>query len=123
MENAKPIVLKTFAEVVEEVKKRNYNYIWQPETIEDLAEGPRYCACKGVPASRGADLIMREFIPKINKEKCTKCGSCWMFCPLGVIYEDDDGYFCVDEEYCRACGICAKECPTQAIEMAREIQV
>lgn len=116
MKRGEPKILKTFAEVVEEVEKRNYYYVWQPEYLEDLAEGPRFCACQGIPASMVADLIMRETVARIDKEKCTQCGACWMFCPLGIIYMDEDGYFVVDEEYCRACNICVKECPVQAIQ-------
>lgn len=112
-------VVRGFDEVVKEVKKGNYFYSWRPEYLEDLAEGPRCCACQGASASEGADFIMKEFEVRIDKEKCTQCGTCWVFCPLGVIYEDEEGYFAIDGEYCRSCGICANQCPTQAIEMTK----
>ena len=109
-------VVRKFDEVVDMVRKRQYSYHWRPQYVEDLAEGPRCCACMGVPASEGADFIMKGYGVTIVKEKCFKCGACWVYCPLGVVREAEDGYFEIDHEYCRPCGICAHECPAGAIE-------
>ncbi|MCL5961532.1 MAG: 4Fe-4S binding protein [Chloroflexi bacterium] len=111
--------VRSFDEVIQEVLKRNYRYVWRPEYIDDLAEGPRCCAGQGVPASMGADLVMKEFEIRIDQHNCTQCGICWVFCPLGVIYQDEEGNFIIDEDYCRACGVCVEECPTQAVEMTK----
>lgn len=110
--------VQKFEEVVELVKKRRFSYHWRPQFLEDLGEGPRCCACMGVPASEGADFIMKGYRVTMHNEKCTKCGACWVFCPLGVIRERSDGYFEIDAEYCRPCGICAHECRYGAIELA-----
>jgi len=59
------------------------------------------------------------FKPVHHKEKCTKCGLCWVFCPDGAIKWDGEGYPEVDYDYCKGCGICARECPTKAIEMVK----
>ena len=113
-------VVRTFDEVVQLVKKGNYDYTYQPQCIDDLPQvGPRACSAKGEPASRGGDFMMRDFVPKMDNDKCTQCGTCWVVCPLAIVYEMDDGYFEADEEFCRGCGICAYECPAQAIEMVR----
>jgi 2-oxoacid:acceptor oxidoreductase delta subunit (pyruvate/2-ketoisovalerate family) len=111
-------ILQKFDEVVEVVKERHYSYHWRPQYLEDLAEGPRCCACMGVPQSDVADFIMKGYKITMHQEKCTKCGACWVFCPLGVIRETKDGYFEIDREYCRPCGICAHECPADAIEFS-----
>ncbi len=58
--------------------------------------------------------------PVLNKEKCTKCGLCYIFCPEGCIQPDDAGYFVTDLYYCKGCGICAVECPPKAITMVEE---
>lgn len=108
--------VRKFDEVVELVKKGQYSYHYRPQFVEDLADGPRMCACTGVPQSEGADFIMKGYQVKMNKDKCKKCGVCWIYCPLGVIREMEDGYFEIDREYCRPCGICAQECPVDAIE-------
>lgn len=109
-------IYQKFDDVVKTVKKRQYSYYWRPRYVEDLADGPRCCACTGVTQSEGADFIMKGYHVSIDKEKCTKCGTCWVFCPLGVIRETEDGYFEIDTEYCRPCGICAHECPSGAID-------
>ncbi|MHA1341693.1 MAG: 4Fe-4S binding protein [Promethearchaeota archaeon] len=62
----------------------------------------------------------RSLRPVLDKEKCTKCGICWLFCPEGTISQADDGYFNIDYDYCKGCGICAHECPSGAMKMIRE---
>jgi len=110
--------VQKFDEVVELVQERQYSYHWRPQYLEDLAEGPRCCSCMGVPAYEGADFIMKGYKVTMNKEKCTKCGACWIYCPLGVIRETEGGYFEIDHDFCRPCGICANECPSDAIDFA-----
>ncbi len=58
--------------------------------------------------------------PVLDKEKCTKCGLCFLYCPEGCITEREDGYFVADLSYCKGCGICAHECPKDAITMEEE---
>lgn len=59
--------------------------------------------------------------PKINYEKCTSCGLCWVFCPEGCIKKrKEDGKFFIDLNYCKGCGICFNECPVKAITMMTE---
>ena len=47
---------------------------------------------------------------------CTKCDTCLVYCPEGIIRRQEDGYE-VDYSYCKGCGICVEECPRHAIEM------
>ena len=58
--------------------------------------------------------------PILDKEKCIKCGLCYIFCPEGCIQPDSEGYFISDLSYCKGCGICATECPKKAITMVEE---
>jgi 2-oxoacid:acceptor oxidoreductase gamma subunit (pyruvate/2-ketoisovalerate family) len=48
--------------------------------------------------------------------QCTKCDTCLVYCPDGVIYRSADGYR-VDLEHCKGCGMCVAECPRCAMEM------
>jgi pyruvate ferredoxin oxidoreductase delta subunit len=62
----------------------------------------------------------RAMRPVINREKCTKCLLCWIFCPDNSIVRREDDSVEVDYDYCKGCGICANECPVKAIEMVEE---
>ncbi|HDD52596.1 MAG TPA: 4Fe-4S dicluster domain-containing protein [Thermosulfidibacter takaii] len=59
--------------------------------------------------------------PVVDKMKCIKCGTCWIFCPEYAFEEDEYGYFEPNLEYCKGCGICARECPAQCIKMEEEV--
>jgi 2-oxoacid:acceptor oxidoreductase, delta subunit, pyruvate/2-ketoisovalerate family len=61
----------------------------------------------------------RTLRPELDKEKCTNCLLCWMYCPEGAIDRVEDGV-CIDYEYCKGCGICAEECARKAIVMVEE---
>jgi pyruvate ferredoxin oxidoreductase delta subunit len=69
------------------------------------------------PGSMGKTGSWRVFRPVIDREKCTKCGMCTLFCPEDVINTN----FEIDYEYCKGCGICAKECGAKAISLEREV--
>lgn len=58
--------------------------------------------------------------PVLDKEKCVKCGLCWIHCPDAAIRLTEDGYYEADLYYCKGCGICASICPVGAITMIEE---
>lgn len=58
----------------------------------------------------------RTLKPVRDKNSCTKCGLCWLYCPDSAIDENFD----IDYDYCKGCGICAKECPVKAVTMLKE---
>ena len=61
--------------------------------------------------------------PVMDKEKCNKCGLCWLYCPDGAIKLLEDGYYEPDLYHCKGCGICAKACPREAITMIEEEEI
>ena len=56
----------------------------------------------------------------IDHEKCTKCKTCWIFCPDQSIEVTEDEMR-VNLKYCKGCGICANVCPVGAIERVPEL--
>ncbi len=62
----------------------------------------------------------RAFKPVLDKEKCVKCGICYIVCPDACYTKDEDGYFIVNLDYCKGCGICSHECPRKCITMVVE---
>ncbi|MDW7727909.1 MAG: 2-oxoacid:acceptor oxidoreductase family protein [Candidatus Methanoperedens sp.] len=60
------------------------------------------------------------FRPVRDREKCTMCLLCWLYCPEGTIIRiSDKGDLMTNYDYCKGCGICANECPVDAIKMVR----
>lgn len=61
----------------------------------------------------------RTFKPEVNQEECTLCLKCYMLCPDGVIFKEND-QLVIDYDFCKGCGICANECKFKAITMVKE---
>ena len=58
--------------------------------------------------------------PIYDKERCVRCGVCYMYCPDMAIKVKEDGTIEIDTFYCKGCGICARECVTGAFKMITE---
>ena len=65
----------------------------------------------------------RALLPVLQRERCIRCGLCWIFCPDMALKADAEGYYIVDLNYCKGCGICARECPVGAISMEKEKEI
>ena len=76
-----------------------------------------------LPNSEQPDMITggwRILRPVIDKEKCTMCKTCWLFCPDGSI-EITENEVRINLKYCKGCGICANVCPVGAIDRVPEL--
>lgn len=74
------------------------------------------------PRARNFDEVSHGLADGLESHRCfscgdcTKCDTCLVFCPEGIIRRKDAGY-AVDYSYCKGCGICVQECPRKGMEM------
>lgn len=59
--------------------------------------------------------------PKLNQEKCTKCGLCVKKCPSNAIFMPPGQYPIFMHELCASCGLCWNLCPFGAIEVEKKV--
>ncbi len=68
----------------------------------------------------------RAFRPVINWVKtptmkaCSKCLTCWLYCPESAMLVTDGEFVGVDLDHCKGCGICAEVCPVHCVAMVEE---
>ena len=86
-----------------------------PQNLEDIPEATAYEAGYLVTKNAG----WRNVRPVIVNTKCVGCLQCYLYCPDGVIFQDDNKVD-VDYNFCKGCGICQKICKVGAIRMEAE---
>ena len=86
-----------------------------PQNLEDIPEATAYEAGYLVTKNAG----WRNVRPVIDNTKCVGCLQCYLYCPDGVIFQDDNKVD-VDYNFCKGCGICQKICKVVAIRMDAE---
>lgn len=55
--------------------------------------------------------------PKINSDKCTKCGTCVDMCPVSVFKKDGNRIVVDKPDECIGCKSCEVQCPVNAIKV------
>jgi len=83
--------------------------------LEDYPEATAFEAGFLVTKNSG----WRSQKPVINENKCTGCLQCYLYCPDGVISQNEK-VMVIDYNFCKGCGICKKICKLGAIEMEAE---
>jgi dihydropyrimidine dehydrogenase (NAD+) subunit PreA len=83
------------------------------EKVEDLVGlGLQYVK----PVDDTIDWMEGKIAAKVDKDKCTKCGTCYdSYCPVPT--RGEDGYPKVNAANCQGCGFCMAICPSNAISI------
>ncbi len=62
----------------------------------------------------------RSMRPIWDKEACTNCMLCWMYCPDSSVRVADGEMTGIDLDHCKGCGVCVSECKFNALELISE---
>ena len=74
----------------------------------------------GVKLKKPVKKIYANF-PKLDKEKCTKCGLCARKCRSNAVFVAPGKYPVFIEELCSGCGLCWHICPNKAIGIKKKL--
>ncbi len=84
------------------------------------------CCCvilRGINESGKYGTHPSNFIPELESERCTGCGTCADSCHIRAITMHDEGdgtqIPVVNKEICIGCGVCASACPGDPLTMSR----
>jgi dihydroorotate dehydrogenase (NAD+) catalytic subunit len=87
--------------------------------IEDWLDEHGYSSLdevRGVALKHIKERTTLSEIPKVDLEKCTKCGLCPKSCVYQAItVKKDEDLFFIDDEKCEGCGMCISICPYYAL--------
>jgi ferredoxin len=54
---------------------------------------------------------------KLDREKCTGCGTCLLVCPHAVLSLTNGKIDIADRDACMECGACSRNCPVEALSV------
>jgi pyruvate ferredoxin oxidoreductase gamma subunit len=106
------------------VQDRHHEAESPPVTLVDMPyaapamAAPSVYAIGNAPQRRTGNW--RQFRPVLQRQRCTRCWLCFVWCPEAAISLDAEDYPQVDYEVCKGCLLCAHECPTQAFSVEKE---
>jgi len=92
-------------------------------TPEELLANMTFAGTVSSPVDENPQMITGTWKPQrpiVDKEKCTECSTCWIYCPDACITRTDNGME-FNYKYCKGCGLCEVNCPVKAISMVPEL--
>jgi ferredoxin len=87
------------------------------------------CCCEAMIAARKfgnlSPVHTTNYLPEIDRQKCTGCGKCITVCPVEAIllatandpHRKNRKIAKLDQELCLGCGVCVRNCPNSSITL------
>jgi len=72
----------------------------------------------GLGSRAGKQMMHSDVKPRVNEEKCTRCGCCVRWCPTEAITMLSGKKSSIDLSKCIGCGECVASCNFNAIEVS-----
>ncbi len=87
--------------------------------IDGDVDNPSDVSLMGLKLINGESV--HTMIPKIDENRCVKCGKCSEVCESHALIQVRDKFPILYEELCSGCGACMFACPTNAISEGRKM--
>jgi len=81
---------------------------------EDFGISTPYICAMGHGLGASPTGEWKSWPPVVDRDKCVRCGTCVLSCPVQCIVEKDGKMF-ITLDYCKGCGVCIEQCPKKAI--------
>lgn len=124
---ARPATVDELLQVLDQTEKLGLVHL-----CDNVLSQPVYichccgCCCEVLRPTREYGKLFAHpsnFIPALDQDICSGCGTCADSCQIKVISMRDDGSGvempAVNKEICIGCGACASACPSGALSMIR----
>ncbi|MCG9967337.1 4Fe-4S binding protein [Pelotomaculum terephthalicicum JT] len=124
---ARPAAVDELLQVLDQTEKLGLVHLG-----DNVLNQPAYlchccgCCCEALRPTRKHGKLFAHpsnFIPALDQDGCSACGTCADSCQIKVITMRDDGSGVevpeINKETCIGCGVCASACPNGALTMSR----
>ena len=97
----------------------------QGEKLKDVIARPFKLPTTSITANLPHPVIsilrrLIRFYPKVNNDKCIRCGACIKACPKKIIKLTDNGIL-INNRGCISCFCCQETCPNAAISVNKTV--
>ena len=88
-----------------------------PSTVKEAISGALGAASRASIMLTKDSIEVESEVARVNKDKCSVCGSCIEVCPYNAIFINEKGAIEIIQALCKGCGSCSTTCLKRAIDV------